>query len=129
MNEDQINQICDRTRHELLALLLSVPAAVNEPVPSLPEWMTARQLAEYWQLYVGEEPATAGIMKWARRPADQFPLPHARMGDMTRFRREDADRWAIEEASRRVAAPRRGRNGHDKSAAHSVDFAHSDSRR
>lgn len=121
--EDQVNQICDRTRHEIVALLLSVPTAVKGSIP-LPEWMTARQLAEYWQLYNDGEPATAGIMKWARRPADQFPLPHARMGDMTRFRREDADCWALEEASRRVVqksaktvlrsdGARLSQNGHD----------------
>lgn len=103
--EEHVNQICDRAKHELVALLLSVPPTVKESVP-LPEWMTARQLAEYWQLYVDDEPATAGIMKWARRSPDEFPLPHARMGDMTRFRREDADRWALEEASRNAVKKR-----------------------
>ena len=122
--EDHVNQICERARHELVALLLSLPATMKGPAV-LPEWMTARQLAEYWQLYVDDEPATAGIMKWARRLPEEFPLPHARMGDITRFRREDADRWALEEASRNTIkkrpqavhpgnnGSRLSRNGHD----------------
>ena len=37
-------------------------------------------MAEYWQLYnENNEPTTAGILKWAKRPADKFPLPHAYM--------------------------------------------------
>ncbi len=114
--EDQVKQICDRTRHDIVALFLSVPAAAKESI-ALPEWMTARQLAEYWQLYIDGEPATAGIMKWARRSADQFPLPHARMGDMTRFRPEEADRWAVEEASRRVVRKRVKADLYDKGRA------------
>jgi len=40
--------------------------------------MSATQLAEYWQLYNDKnEPTTAGILKWSKRPADQF-LFHTR---------------------------------------------------
>lgn len=61
--------------------------------------MTAKQLAEYWQLLSGDnQPITPGILKWASRPADQFPLPHAYMGDLLRFKSEDVDPWAQEEA-------------------------------
>jgi hypothetical protein len=64
--------------------------------------MTAIQLAEYWQLYNKEgEPTTAGILKWAKRLPDEFPLPHAYMGDMMRFHRDEANQWAKEEAERR----------------------------
>jgi hypothetical protein len=64
--------------------------------------MNATQLAEYWQLYNDKnEPTTAGILKWAKRPPDQFPLPHAYMGDLLRFNRDEVDRWAHEEAERR----------------------------
>jgi hypothetical protein len=66
--------------------------------------MSATQLAEYWQLYnENDEPTTAGILKWAKRSADKFPLPHAYMGDLLRFNRDDVDRWARQEAERRRA--------------------------
>ncbi len=66
------------------------------------EWMSATQLAEYWQLYNDKnEPTTAGILKWSKRPKDQFPLPHAYMGDLLRFNRVEVDVWAREEAERR----------------------------
>jgi len=66
--------------------------------------MGPTQLAEYWQLYNDkDEPTTAGILKWSRRPPDQFPLPHAYMGDLLRFNREEVDLWAKQEAERRRA--------------------------
>lgn len=100
---EQITRICDRTKHELLAMTYSLsPLGATEACESLPQWMTAAQLAEYWQL-VDEsgKPRTAGILKWTKRPADEFPLPHAQMGDLMRFNREDVDQWAKEEAERR----------------------------
>ena len=37
------------------------------------ELLVEPQLAEYWQLYNDKnEPTTAGILKWAKRPADNF---------------------------------------------------------
>jgi hypothetical protein len=96
----ELNRIYERARRETLALLQS---RVTETaiVPSQ-EWMTATQLAEYWQLYNDKnEPTTAGILKWSKRPQDQFPLPHANMGDLLRFNRVEVDRWAHEEAERR----------------------------
>jgi hypothetical protein len=42
-------------------------------------------------------------MKWAKRSDDEHPLPHACMGDLLRFKREEVDRWAQEEAARRKA--------------------------
>jgi hypothetical protein len=99
---DQVTSIFERAKHEALAALTSVPSPHEELQQSTPEWMTATQLAEYWQLYNKEgEPTTAGIMKWAKRPSDEFPLPHAYMGDLMRFHREEANRWAKEEAERR----------------------------
>jgi hypothetical protein len=74
----------------------------------LREWMTAAQLARYWQLVnASGEPITAGIMKWTKRGQDEHPLPHACMGDLLRFRREDVDRWAQEEAAFRRAEKNR----------------------
>jgi hypothetical protein len=96
----QVSRIYERAQHETLALLQSRPTQkVLEPIR---EWMSASQLAEYWQLYNDKnEPTTAGILKWSKRPHDQFPLPHAYMGDLLRFNRTEADVWAKEEAERR----------------------------
>ena len=74
------------------------------------EWMTASQLAEYWQLLDKEQkPRTAGILKWANRQPAEFPLPHAYMGDLLRFHRDEVDKWAKEEAERRRAQKERRR--------------------
>jgi hypothetical protein len=105
MNEralDQVALICDRAKYELLALMKSLPSVDQGRHPRLPEWMTAAQLAEYWQI-VDEKgnPRTAGILKWAKRTSEEFPLPHAYMGDLLRFHREDVDLWAREESVRR----------------------------
>jgi len=98
----QVSRIYERAQHETLALLQSRPT--QEVVLPVREWMSATQLAEYWQLYNDKnEPTTAGILKWSKRPADQFPLPHAYMGDLLRFNRVEVDVWAKEEAERRRA--------------------------
>ncbi len=97
---DRVARICERTRSEVLELLQSQPA--EKAVVLMPDWMSTVQLAQYWQLYNDKnEPTTAGILKWSRRPLDQFPLPHAYMGDLLRFNREEVDLWAKEEAERR----------------------------
>ena len=96
----QVNRIYERAQHETLALLQSRPT--QKVVVPVREWMSATQLAEYWQLYNDKnEPTTAGILKWSKRPLDQFPLPHAYMGDLLRFNRIEVDVWAREEAERR----------------------------
>jgi len=96
----QVSRIYERAQNETLALLQSRPP--EKIVIPVREWMSATQLAEYWQLYNDKnEPTTAGILKWSKRPADQFPLPHAYMGDLRRFNREEVDLWAKEEAERR----------------------------
>ena len=97
---EQVARIYQRAQSETLALIQSRPA--EQIVPTLPEWLSATQLAEYWQLYNDkDEPTTAGILKWSKRPTDRFPLPHAYMGDLLRFNREEVDLWAKEEAERR----------------------------
>jgi len=79
----------------------------SSPEP-LPGWMTAAQLARYWQLVDANcKPITAGIMKWTKRAEDEHPLPHARMGDLLRFKREDVDQWAQDEAALRRAEKNR----------------------
>ena len=96
----QVSRIYERAQSETLALIGSRPA--EQVVTPLREWMSATQLAEYWQLYNDKnESTTAGILKWSKRPPDQFPLPHAYMGDLLRFNRDEVDLWAREEGERR----------------------------
>ena len=96
----ELNRIYERAQEETLALLQSQPQeSITSPVR---EWMNAAQLPEYWQLYNDKnEATTAGILKWAKRSPEEFPLPHAYMGDLLRFNRDEVDRWAHEEAERR----------------------------
>jgi hypothetical protein len=107
---ERVLAIFDRAKHEALTLLLAEASskAVSQSEPA-PEWMTDVELARYWRLLKDGEPVTAGIRSWVRRPAEAFPLPHAYMGDLLRFRREDADRWAVKEAERRAGEGRRRR--------------------
>jgi hypothetical protein len=96
----QVSRIYERAQDETLALIQSQPS--GETLAPAREWMSATQLAEYWQLYNDKnEPTTAGILKWVKRPSDQFPLPHAYMGDLLRFNRNEVDLWARQEAERR----------------------------
>ena len=96
----QVERIYERAKSDTLRLLESRPSEKSSV--ATPDWMSTMQLAEYWQLYNDKnEPTTAGILKWSRRPPDQFPLPHAYMGDILRFNREEVDLWAKEEAARR----------------------------
>lgn len=96
----QVLQIYQRAQTETLGLIQSqAKDAIGTP---LREWMSAVQLAGYWQLYNDKnEPSTAGILKWAKRPLNHFPLPHAYMGDLLRFNRVEVDLWAKDEAERR----------------------------
>jgi hypothetical protein len=100
--KEQLTRLFDRMSEEAIALLRTQPQPETvAPEPTL-EWMTASQLARYWQLVnANGEPTTAGITKWARRSASEHPLPHAYMGDLLRFHRDEADLWAREEAERR----------------------------
>jgi len=102
--KDEVTRICDRAKVDLLAIL-SAQQPKLEVVAVLPEWLTASQLAEHWQLTNDEgKPTTAGIQKWAKRKPEDFPLPHAYMGDRIRFPRIEVDQWAREEAERRRTA-------------------------
>ena len=97
---ESVTRIGERVQAEVLELLRS--RHVDEPPTLTREWMTATQLAEYWQLHNDKnEPTTAGILKWVKRQPDQFPLPHAYMGDLLRFNRNEVDLWAKQEAERR----------------------------
>jgi hypothetical protein len=96
----EVNRIYERAQHETLALLQARPT--KKVVVPVREWMSATQLAEYWQLYNDKnETTSAGILKWSKRSPNQFPRPHAYMGDLLRFNRIEVDLWAKEEAQRR----------------------------
>ena len=100
--KQKLNQLFDRTTLDAITLLLAESESERSAPEPLPDWMTASQLALYWQLVnAGGEPTTAGIMKWARRCENEHPLPHAYMGDLLRFHRDEVDVWAREEADRR----------------------------
>ncbi len=76
--KEKLTRVLDRATHEAVALILAQPEPERTPAESAPDWMTATQLARYWQLVnANGEPTTAGIMKWARRSENEHPLPHA----------------------------------------------------
>ena len=102
--KEKLTRVLDRATHEAIALVLAQPDSEKVTAESMPEWMTATQLARYWQLVnANDEPATAGILKWVKRSENDHPLPHACMGDLLRFNRNEVDVWAKEEAGRRRA--------------------------
>src|SRR5687767_14171093 len=106
----RVSDIFDRAKHEALALLLSEPSSqLSNKVEPDPKWMTDVDLARYWRLLKDGDPVTAGIRSWVKRPPEEHPLPHAYMGDLLRFNREDVDRWAAEEAERRRVRASRGK--------------------
>ena len=106
--KQKLDQLFDRTTLDAIALLVAESESERIAPAPLLDWMTASQLASYWQLVnANGEPTTAGIMKWARRSEDEHPLPHACMGDLLRFKREEVDRWAQEEAAFRRAEKNR----------------------
>jgi len=100
--KEKLKQLFDRTTLEATALVLAEPKPDKILSESPPDWMTASQLARYWQLVnTNDEPTTAGIMKWTKRAENEHPLPHAYMGDLLRFNRDEVDAWAKQEAERR----------------------------
>ena len=104
----RITDVLGCASKEIIALVQAHRDVETSSPGPLPEWMTAAQLARYWQLLnANGEPVTAGIMKWTKRAEDEHPLPHACMGDLLRFNREAVDRWAQEEAAFRRAEKNR----------------------
>jgi len=98
----------ERMTQDVIALVMSHSDAEKSSQEPPADWMTAAQLARYWQLVnPSGEPITAGIMKWTKRAENEHPLPHACMGDLLRFKREEVDRWAQEEAAFRRAEKNR----------------------
>ncbi|MFN2513396.1 MAG: hypothetical protein ABR568_18480 [Pyrinomonadaceae bacterium] len=103
MSRDEVTRIVDRAKYELLALVSAELPKTESPLV-MPEWLTAEQLAEYWQLRSKTgKVTTAGLLKWVARKPDDFPLPSARMGDLLRFKRDEVNQWAKDEAERRRA--------------------------
>lgn len=113
--KEKLTRVLDRATQDAIALLLTHREIEKTAAEPAPEWMTANQLARYWQLVnANGEATTAGIMKWARRSENEHPLPHAYMGDLLRFHRDEADLWAREEADRRRSQTRsEGCESHD----------------
>jgi hypothetical protein len=100
----KIADVFECAAKEVIALIESDRDVEKNSAEPLLEWMTAGQLARYWQLVnANGEPITAGIMKWTKRSENEHPLSHACMGDLLRFKREEVDRWAEEEAAIRRA--------------------------
>jgi hypothetical protein len=100
--KEKLASVIDRATNDAIALLLAECEVEKSAAELMPEWMTASQLARYWQLVnANGEPTTAGILKWAKRSETEHPLPHAYMGDLLRFHRDEVDVWAHEEAERR----------------------------
>ena len=81
--KSKIAGVVECAAKELIALVEAGRDGEQNSVEALPEWMTAVQLARYWQLVnASGEPITAGIMKWTKRAENEHPLPHACMGDL-----------------------------------------------
>lgn len=81
--KEKLTRLFDRTTYEAMALMLAQPDPEIAQAEPVLDWMTATQLARYWQLINAEgDPTTAGIMKWTKRSDDEHPLPHACMGDL-----------------------------------------------
>lgn len=90
--KEKLASVIDRATQDAIALLQTQREAAQSSVEPALEWMTATQLARYWQLVNSSgEPTTAGIMKWARRCENEHPLPHAYMGDLLRFHRSEVE--------------------------------------
>ena len=104
----KITDVLDCAAKEVISLVEAEGEVEKNSAEPLLEWMTAAQLARYWQFVnANGEPITAGIMKWTKRAENEHPLPHACMGDLLRFKHEDVDRWAQEEAALRRAEKNR----------------------
>ena len=57
--KEKLTRVLDRATQDAIALLLAQREVESLPVEPTPEWMTASQLARYWQLVNGNgEPTT-----------------------------------------------------------------------
>jgi hypothetical protein len=74
----RITDVLECASKEIIALVEADGAVEKNSAEPLLEWMTAAQLARYWQLVnANGESITARIMKWTRRAENEHPLPHA----------------------------------------------------
>ena len=105
---ERISQVIDRTKHEVLALILTeqqtkaeVETKQSEQAGTpVQEWMTITELAVYLRLFNKDgEPTTAGIKSWVRRESN--PIPHYYCGDLLRFKPREVDEWVRQESLRR----------------------------
>lgn len=113
--ENVIEKAFERIKHDFVDSLREFGAKEPQQTsgvffPPPTEWLTIEQLAIHWQLINSEgKPVTAGIYKWMRRPANENPLPFAKMGDLNRFNRAECDAWSREEAKRQNQKKRAAR--------------------
>ncbi len=110
----RISQVIDRTKHEVLALILTEQRTTVEgetkpseqPSAAIQEWMTITELAVYLRLFNKDgEPTTAGIKSWVRRESN--PIPHYYCGDLLRFKPREVDEWMRQESLRRGSGRKR----------------------
>lgn len=79
----RITDVLECAAKEIIALVEAHRDVERSSPESLPEWMTAAQLARHWQLInANGEAITAGIMKWTKRAENEHPLLHACMGEL-----------------------------------------------
>ena len=73
----RITDVLECASKEIIALVEAHRDVERSSPEPLPDWMTAAQLARYWQLVnASGEAITAGIMKWTKRAENEHPLPH-----------------------------------------------------
>ena len=67
--KERLASVIDRATQDAIALLLAQREIEKPTQEPMPDWMTASQLARYWQLVnANGEPTTAGIVKWPGAP-------------------------------------------------------------
>lgn len=79
-------------KEDLVQMLRDMSAKV---IPTR-EVMTAKQLAEYWQV------SKQSVLNWARRP--DSPLPCHFVGADPRFHRDEVNEWSRQEANSKLKA-------------------------
>ncbi|MDT4896695.1 MAG: hypothetical protein QOH25_1772 [Acidobacteriota bacterium] len=111
-------------RHIAEEVSQQLPIIVSERLKQItprPDWMTEKQLAEYWQLRTPNGEITVhSIRKWTARPDNEHPLPCGSMGEMRRYHREEVDKWAREEAARQRARNEK-KKGKNRNGLHTVE--------
>jgi primosomal protein N'' len=111
-------------RHIAEEVSQQLPIIVSERLKQITpqsDWMTEKQLAEYWQLRTPKGEITVhSIRKWTTRPENEHPLPCGSMREMRRYHREEVNRWAMEEAARQRTKNEK-KKGKNRTGLHAVE--------